>query len=122
MTRVTEFSPSFPNDGVQSEESERAEGEGGDHGSGGYRDEGRLGRVTNALTSARDFEENGNITGTRGYCAAAFGVKEQGQESGIALLEEYGHPGLDRLVSRGYQMITFSVDVGEANSMGPKSY
>ncbi len=101
-----------------------------------------LGRVANALTSARDFEESGdevaiifdgagtrwigelsdpdhkynksfesqknNIAGACSYCAAAFGVKGEVEASGVSLMEEYeGHPSLARLVSQGYQVITF---------------
>jgi hypothetical protein len=41
-------------------------------------------------------------------CAAAFGVKEEIQKSGIALLGEYeGHPSVRNLVLQGYQIITF---------------
>ncbi len=50
----------------------------------------------------------GNIAGACSYCASAFGVKEEVQESGITLMEEYeGHPSLAKLVSQGYQVITF---------------
>lgn len=49
-----------------------------------------------------------NIAGACSYCAASFGVKEEVQESGITLMEEYeGHPGLAKLVSQDYQVITF---------------
>jgi len=42
------------------------------------------------------------------YCANAFGVTDQVRESGAPLTDEYkGHPSLRRLVSEGYQIITF---------------
>ncbi len=103
---------------------------------------GDLGRIANALTSAKEFKEAGDETtivfdgaGTRwvaelsnpdhrlheafesvkdvvegacSYCASSFGVKEEVEESDVPLLEEYaGHPSLQRLVSQGYQVITF---------------
>lgn len=37
-------------------------------------------------------------------------MNEQEQEGGIALLEEYEHPSLTRLLPQGCQMITFRVD------------
>ena len=103
---------------------------------------GDLGRIANALTTTREFEEagdevtvifdgagtkwvgelskpdhrlNGNfeeirdsIAGACAYCANAFGVKYQVEKSGIPFLDEYdGHPSLQKLVSGGYQVITF---------------
>jgi hypothetical protein len=103
---------------------------------------GDLGRIANALTSAKEFEEAGdeitvvfdgagtkwvgelskpdhrlhadfesvmdNVAGACAYCANAFGVKQQVEKSGVPLLEEYsGHPSLQKLVSQGYQVITF---------------
>jgi hypothetical protein len=103
---------------------------------------GDLGRIANALTSAREFKEAGDeatvifdgagakwmpelsdpdhrlhgdyeeikdsIAGACDYCAGAFGVKEKIKKTGVPLLEEYsGHPSLQRLVSEGYQVITF---------------
>lgn len=103
---------------------------------------GDLGRIANALTSAKEFKEAGDeativfdgagtrwveelskpdhklheafesvrdsVAGACAYCAESFGVKRQVQKSGIPLLEEYaGHPSLQRLVSEGYQVITF---------------
>lgn len=101
-----------------------------------------LGRIANALTSAREFKEAGEETtivfdgagtkwvpelsdpdhrlhkafesvedvveGACAYCAKSFGVKEEVEKSDVPLLEEYaGHPSLQRLVSEGYQVITF---------------
>ena len=48
------------------------------------------------------------VEGACAYCARAFGVKEEVQESGVALMGEFeGHPSLAKLVSEGYQVITF---------------
>lgn len=48
------------------------------------------------------------VTGACAFCAAAFGVKEAIQESGIQLLSEYeGHPSLRKLISDGYEVVTF---------------
>lgn len=101
-----------------------------------------LGRVANALTTAKEFKEEGHeatiifdgagtrwigelsdpdhkynehfesvkddIEGACAYCARAFGVKDEVQQSGIELLGEFeGHPSLPRLVTQGYQVITF---------------
>ncbi|MDQ3362287.1 MAG: DsrE family protein [Actinomycetota bacterium] len=103
---------------------------------------GDLGRIANALTSAKEFGEagdevtvvfdgagtkwvpelskpdhrlngdyekvKGSIAGACDYCANAFGVKDEIEKTDIPLLEEYsGHPSLQRLVSQGYQVITF---------------
>jgi hypothetical protein len=60
-------------------------------------------RLNDAFESVRD-----SVAGACAYCAKSFGVKRQVEESGIPLLEEYaGHPSLQRLVSQGYQVITF---------------
>jgi hypothetical protein len=101
-----------------------------------------LGRVANALTSAKEFKEEDHdvtvifdgagtkwvgelsdqehkynkhfesvkdeVEGACAYCARAFGVKEEVQESGVDLMGEFeGHPSLAKLVSEGYQVITF---------------
>ena len=48
------------------------------------------------------------IEGACAYCATAFGVKEEVKESGVELMGEFeGHPSLAKLVSQGYQVITF---------------
>ncbi len=48
------------------------------------------------------------IEGACAYCAKAFGVKEEVKESGVELMGEFeGHPSLAKLVSHGYQVITF---------------
>lgn len=101
-----------------------------------------MGRVANALETAKEFQEGGdevavifdgartrwvgelskpdhrlhrqfravraNIAGACRFCATAFGVKEEVQQSGIPLLGEYeGHPSIRKLVNQGYQIITF---------------
>ena len=57
----------------------------------------------------RHFESvKDDIEGACAYCARTFGVKDEGQESGVELLEEFeGHPSLAKLVTQGYQVITF---------------
>jgi len=48
------------------------------------------------------------VEGACAYCARAFGVKDEVQESGVELLGEFeGHPSLATLVTEGYQVITF---------------
>ncbi len=56
-----------------------------------------------------DYEEiKDTIAGACDYCAGAFGVKDEIEKTDVTLLEEYaGHPSLQRLVSQGYQVITF---------------
>jgi len=50
----------------------------------------------------------GNVQGACAFCARAFGVKDEVQESGVELLGEFeGHPSLATLVTEGYQVITF---------------
>jgi hypothetical protein len=82
-----------------------------------------MGRVANALETVKEFQVLSNpqhrlhrqfavvrpsIAGACRFCAAAFGVKEEVQQSGIPLLGEYeGHPSLRKLVDQGYQIITF---------------
>jgi hypothetical protein len=56
-------------------------------------------RAANALTTAYEFKEAG---------AVSFGVREEVQASGVPLLAEYrGHQSLRKLVTEGYQIITF---------------
>jgi hypothetical protein len=48
------------------------------------------------------------IAGACSYCSSAYGVKEQVEQSGVELLDEYsGHPSLRQLVQDGYQVLTF---------------
>lgn len=57
----------------------------------------------------RHFESvKDEIQGACAYCARAFGVKDEVQESGVELLGEFeGHPSLANFVTQGYQVITF---------------
>lgn len=101
-----------------------------------------LGRVTNALEAAKEFDEAGDdvklifdgggtqwiptladpehdanplfeqvedvVTGACSFCAKAFHVKDEIEELGFPLIEEYdGHPSMKQLVDEGYQVITF---------------
>jgi hypothetical protein len=101
-----------------------------------------LGRVVNALTTAKEFKEAGDgavvifggagtkwvgelsredhkyhrlfqdvqdvLAGACSYCAGAYGVKEQVEQAGVPLLEEYeGHPSLRSLIADGYAVVTF---------------
>lgn len=51
---------------------------------------------------------SGVIQGACSYCAGAYGVKEQIEASDVELLDEFdGHPSIRRLMSNGYQIITF---------------
>lgn len=103
---------------------------------------GDLGRVVNALESAKEFKEANDdakvifdgagtqwvaqfaqpnhwlaglsdsiadkVAGVCSYCANAFHVKAEVKASGVHLLDEFeGHPSLRKLVSEGYQVITF---------------
>ena len=48
------------------------------------------------------------ITGACSYCASAYQVKDKVESENITLLNEFeGHPSLRKLVSQGYQVITF---------------
>ncbi len=48
------------------------------------------------------------VEGACAYCSSAFGVREQVEQSPVPLLEEYeGHPSLRRLISDGYEVVTF---------------
>jgi hypothetical protein len=56
----------------------------------------------------RHFESVDDIQGACAYCARAFGVKNEVQEGGVELLGDFeGHPSLAKLVTQGYQVITF---------------
>jgi hypothetical protein len=106
--------------------------------------EGRegIGRVANALVTAKEFKENGDeitivfdgagttwigtladpghryhgafeavrdrVAGACSYCAGRYGVREQVEQAGIALLDEYDqHPSIRRLLADGYEVVTF---------------
>ncbi len=48
------------------------------------------------------------VAGACSYCAAAFGVKDEVQKRGVTLLDEHeGHPSIRKLVTEGYQVLTF---------------
>lgn len=48
------------------------------------------------------------IGGACSFCARAFGVKDEIEELGVTLLDEYkAHPSLRKLVDGGYEVITF---------------
>ena len=48
------------------------------------------------------------ISGAGEFCAGAFGVKDTVVACGVKLTGEYdGHPSFKKLVSQGYQVITF---------------
>jgi hypothetical protein len=49
-----------------------------------------------------------DVEGACAYCARAFGVEQEVQQSDVELMREFeGHPSLAKLVSEGYQVITF---------------
>ncbi len=71
-----------------------------------------LARLTQATHSYRELFQavkvKGAITGACEYCADAFGVTESVKAAGVPLLGEYDrHPSLRKLVTEGYQVITF---------------
>lgn len=48
------------------------------------------------------------VSGACDYCAGAFGVKQEVQDVGIDLLDEYkGHPSVRKLLEQGYQVVSF---------------
>lgn len=48
------------------------------------------------------------VSGACQYCAQAFGVTDGVQACGVTLLGEYdGHPSFRKLVTQGYQVLTF---------------
>lgn len=57
----------------------------------------------------RLFEQvKGNIAGACSYCAGAFGVKDAIEKTDVELLDEFdGHPSVRKLISNGYQVLTF---------------
>lgn len=103
---------------------------------------GDMGRVTNALVTAQEFQEAGDevrvifdgagtkwvptledpdhqlhalyaaveesVAGACAYCADAFEVQRDLEESAASLLKDnQGHPSVRDLVQDGYQVITF---------------
>ena len=60
-------------------------------------------RYHDAFEEVRD-----RIAGACSYCAERYGVKEQVEQAGIALLAEYeDHPSIRSLLADGYQVVTF---------------
>lgn len=48
------------------------------------------------------------IAGACSYCAGAYGVKDAIEDSEVELLSEFeGHPSVRKLISNGYQILTF---------------
>lgn len=48
------------------------------------------------------------IAGACSYCAGAYGVKDDIEATDVELLDEFdGHPSVRKLLSNGYQIITF---------------
>lgn len=48
------------------------------------------------------------MVGACSYCAGAFDAKEDVRTAGAALVDEYeGHPSMRKLISEGYQIITY---------------
>ena len=48
------------------------------------------------------------VQGACVYCARAYGVKEEVEAAGIALIDDYrGHPSVRDLMARGFQVVTF---------------
>ncbi len=48
------------------------------------------------------------MAGACGYCAGAYGVKDAIESTDVDLLDEFdGHPSVRKLISNGYQVLTF---------------
>jgi hypothetical protein len=48
------------------------------------------------------------VAGACSYCAGAYGVKDDIENSDVDLLDEFdGHPSVRKLISNGYQVLTF---------------
>jgi hypothetical protein len=48
------------------------------------------------------------VVGACGFCAGVFGAADQVKSGEVPLLDEYaGHPSFKKLVSQGYEVITF---------------
>ena len=53
-------------------------------------------------------ETKENVAGACSYCAGAYGVKDAIENTDIDLLDEFdGHPSVRKLISNGYQVLTF---------------
>lgn len=55
------------------------------------------------------FEQTrGLVAGACSYCAGVYGVKDAIEETEVELLDEFaGHPSVRKLMSQGYQILTF---------------
>jgi hypothetical protein len=55
------------------------------------------------------FEEiKEKIAGACSYCAGAYGVKDAIESTDVDLLDEFdGHPSIRKLISNGFQVLTF---------------
>ena len=50
----------------------------------------------------------GVIAGACSYCAGAYGVRDAIEGTDVELLDEFdGHPSVRKLISKGYQVLTF---------------
>jgi hypothetical protein len=50
----------------------------------------------------------GRVAGACSYCAAAYGVKDKIEQTDVELLDEFeGHPSVRKLISNGYEILTF---------------
>jgi hypothetical protein len=48
------------------------------------------------------------VQGACSYCANAYGVKDDIESGDVDLIDEFdGHPSVHKLVSNGYQVLTF---------------
>ena len=48
------------------------------------------------------------VAGACSYCAGAYGVKDEIESTEVPLLDEFdGHPSMRKLISNGYQVLTF---------------
>lgn len=48
------------------------------------------------------------VAGACSYCAGAYGVKDEIEHTDVDLLDEFeGHPSVRKLISNGYQVLTF---------------
>jgi hypothetical protein len=48
------------------------------------------------------------VAGACSYCSGAYGVKDEIEKTDIDLLDEFdGHPSVRKLISNGYQILTF---------------
>lgn len=48
------------------------------------------------------------VQGACSFCSSAFGVKDNVEQAGVKLLDDFdGHPGIRALVEEGYQVMTF---------------